>query len=73
MLYEVITNSLLHNPLWSLVLSLAAYYTGISVYKRFHKSWLNPLLIAIGLVIIVLLIFNLSYSEYMLGASYNFV
>lgn len=55
---------------FGVVISLAAYFIGMYVKKRFGKGFLNPLLIAAVLVIAVLLIFRIDYSAYMASAGY---
>ena len=46
------------------VLSLLAYFIGLALKKHFRSSFLNPLLIAIVLVIIFLLFGKIDYDTY---------
>lgn len=52
------------------VISLLAYELGVFLKKKTKKAIFNPLLIAIILVIIFLLIFNIDYDSYNLSAKY---
>ena len=59
------------SPLFHLTLTLAAYYCGITIYQR---SGLNPLLnpvpIAVALIVIVLLVTDTGYATYFQGAQF---
>lgn len=63
---ELLCNSLY----FGVVLSLAAYWTGMLLKKRFRLQVLNPLMIAIALTIIVLLICGVDYQSYNRSAKY---
>ena len=63
---DVITNSVF----FGLVLSLAAYALGTMIRKKFNRSYLNPLLISIVVVIAVLLVFNIDYKSFNVGGQY---
>lgn len=63
---ELLCNSLY----FGVVLSLAAYWTGMLLKKRFRLQVLNPLMIAIALTIIVLLICGVDYLSYNRSAKY---
>ena len=52
------------------VLSLLAYFIGLALKKHFRSSFLNPLLIAIVLVIIFLLFGKIDYDTYNASAKY---
>ena len=52
------------------VLCLLAYWVGIEIKKKFKWSFLNPLLIAIILVIVFLLAFHVDYDSFYSGARY---
>ncbi len=59
------------SPLFSLILTLAAYQLGLIIYERFDKSPLaNPVAIAIALVIATILALGMPYSEYFEGAQF---
>ena len=53
-----------------MLLSLAAYWTGTALSKRFRSALFNPLLIAVILVIAFLAIFKVDYDSYYSGAKY---
>lgn len=64
-------NELLSQSLFfGMILSLAAYKIGFEIQKKYKKVFLNPLLIAIVLVIVFLLITGISYETYQYGAKY---
>lgn len=63
---EVICNS----AYFGFILSLLAYYIGTLIKKKFKFPILNPLLIAMVLIIAVLLIFDIDYASYNNGAQY---
>ena len=52
------------------VLSLLAYFIGLALKKHFRSSFLNPLLIAIVLVIVFLLFGKIDYDTYNASAKY---
>lgn len=55
---------------FGMIVSLLAYKIGFEVQKKWKKVYLNPLLIAIVLVIAFLLITGISYETYQYGAKY---
>lgn len=57
---EVIINSVY----FGVALSLISYYLGIQIKRKLKFSILNPLLIAIFIVIIFLLAFNIDYTDF---------
>ena len=64
-------NELLSESLFfGMIVSLLAYKIGFEVQKKWKKVYLNPLLIAIILVIIFLLVTGVSYETYQYGAKY---
>lgn len=64
-------NELMQNSAtMGVVISLLAYELGVFLKKKTKKAIFNPLLIAIILVIIFLLIFNIDYDSYNLSAKY---
>jgi putative effector of murein hydrolase len=59
------------SPLFSLILTLAAYQLGLIIYDRFDKSPLaNPVAIAIAVVIATILALGMPYAEYFEGAQF---
>ena len=63
---EVIANS----ASAGVVISLLAYYAGVFLRKKTGKSFVNPLLISIILVMAFLLLFRVDYASYQASAKY---
>ena len=64
-------NELLGESLFfGMILSLLAYKIGFEIQKKWKKIFLNPLLIAIILIITFLLATGISYETYQYGAKY---
>ena len=63
---EILSESLF----FGMILSLLAYKIGFEIQKKYKKVFLNPLLIAIVLVVIFLMITGISYETYQYGAKY---
>ena len=63
---EVIANS----ASAGVVISLLAYYAGVFLRKKTGKSFVNPLLVSIILVIAFLLLFRVDYASYQASAKY---
>ncbi|MBB6625298.1 LrgB family protein [Clostridium gasigenes] len=61
---------IINNPLFWILITLAAFEIGIVIYKKTKFPLFNPLLIAIVLVIGVLVIFNIDYEIYNLGGKF---
>ncbi|HQY48238.1 MAG TPA: LrgB family protein [Usitatibacteraceae bacterium] len=59
------------SPLLALILTLAAYQTGVVVYERFDRNPLaNPVAIAIALVAAVITAIDMPYAKYFEGAQF---
>ncbi len=52
------------------VISLAAYYAGMYLKKKWNRSFLNPLLISIIITIIFVVVCRIDYDTYYEGAKY---
>lgn len=64
-------NQLMQNSAtMGVVISLLAYELGVFLKNKTKKAIMNPLLIAIILIIIFLLIFDIDYDSYNLSAKY---
>ena len=61
---------MLNNPVFGIFLSIACFYIGTLINKKFKSSLLNPLLVAIIIIIIILKVFNISYDDFMVGGSF---
>ncbi|MGN0307256.1 MAG: LrgB family protein [Lachnospiraceae bacterium] len=65
-----INESLGESLFFGMALSLIAYRIGFMVQKKWKKVFLNPLLIAVILIIAFLLVTGISYETYEYGAKY---
>ncbi|MEG0295593.1 MAG: LrgB family protein [Clostridium sp.] len=59
-----------NNVFFGIIISLVAFEIGLYIRKKTKLDIFNPLLIAIALVIIFLLIFNIDVSDYSKGADF---
>ncbi len=66
---EEIRIALGHSPFFGVALSLACYYMGIALKKKWKHPLCNPLLLAIVMVIGVLLFFDIPYESYQHSAN----
>jgi predicted murein hydrolase (TIGR00659 family) len=55
---------------FGVAVSLITYWIGLLLKKRFRWAFLNPLLIAVVLTILILLVTNVTYTDYNAGAKY---
>lgn len=55
------------NPLFGIVLSIFAYAIGVFLNKKTKSPLVNPLLVAMALIIIILQVFNIPYEDYNAG------
>ena len=59
------------SPLFGVTLTLVAYQAARSLWRRTRgNSLANPVLVAVVIVVAVLLLFNVSYDDYFVGAQY---
>lgn len=63
---EIISNS----TFFGVMICIISYEIGLIVKKKWKKSFLNPLLIAIVIVVAFLLIFKIDYEKFNDGAKY---
>uniref|UniRef100_UPI0035627E85 LrgB family protein n=1 Tax=Ilyobacter sp. TaxID=3100343 RepID=UPI0035627E85 len=56
--------NLLNNPLFGVILSLGAFEIGKFIYSKTRFAIFNPLLMAISLIILLLLNFNIPFESY---------
>lgn len=60
-------SELIRAPLFGVGLTLLVYALAQWLYRRTHKILLNPVLVSIVTIIIVLLVFDISYQDYARG------
>ena len=58
---------LLNSPLFGICLTIAAYIIGLEIYKKFKLPILNPILIALIIIIPILLYFKIPLATYKKG------
>jgi predicted murein hydrolase (TIGR00659 family) len=58
---------ILRSPLFGVMISLIAFEIGLLINKKTRKSFLNPLLIAIAIVILILKTFDITLQDYNKG------
>ncbi len=63
---ELITSSIFFGT----AISLSAYLLGVIIKEKLKKEIFNPILIAIALIIVFLLLFDIDYETYNSSASY---
>ena len=63
-------NMILSSATIGVVVSLLAYQLGVFLKNKTKKAFFNPLLIAIVLVIVILLVFDIDYDSYNQSAKY---
>ena len=63
-------NMLISSAFFGAFISLAAYFVGLKLKKKFKLAIFNPLLIAVALVIAALLLLDVDYESYNSGAKY---
>ena len=59
-----------HSAFWGTLLSLIAYMAGLFIKNKFNMTILNPLCIAVMLVIGILLVFHMDYEAYRSSSQY---
>ena len=64
------TDFLLKSAYWGVALSLASYFLGDSLYKKYKKAIFNPILISVVLTTVFLLLTRTNYSVYKQSASF---
>ena len=63
-------NAIINSPLFGILLTLVTFEIGVTISKKFKYSFLNPLLIAIILIVGFLLITGISLESYNVGGDY---
>lgn len=63
-------SAIINSPLFGILLSLAAFETGVAISKKWKYSFLNPLLIANILIVGFLLATGISLESYNVGGDY---
>lgn len=67
---NVLENVILNSAASGVCLSLAAYGAGVLIKRKWNYALVNPLMIAIALVIIFLLVSGVEYETYNESARY---
>lgn len=67
---ELLNNTFSESLFFGLVLTLSAYWFGIFMQNRFKYTFVNPLLIASVIIIVLLVVTGVSYETYIYGAKY---
>ena len=67
---ELLNNAFYESVFFGLVLTLSAYWFGSFMQRKFKYTFVNPLLIASVIIIVVLVAFGISYDTYVYGAKY---
>lgn len=67
---EFLNNTFSESLFFGLVLTLSAYWLGSLVQKKFKYTFVNPLLIALVIIIVLLVVSGISYDTYFHGAKY---
>lgn len=62
-----VLESICANPLFGILLTVAAYELAVALYKKVPFVLFNPLLVSIVLVCTVLIVFDIDYETYNLG------
>ena len=63
-------NAIINSPLFGIFLTLSAFEVGVAISKKFKNSLLNPLLIALILIVGFLTITGIGYDSYKIGGDY---
>ncbi|MGH4037697.1 MAG: LrgB family protein [Sphaerochaeta sp.] len=58
---------LTNNPIFGILLTFITYIIGVKINQKFKKTFLNPILIALVLIITFLYIFKIPYENYCVG------
>lgn len=62
-------NKIVSDGLFGLTLSIVAYKIGVWLNQKFKSPILNPLLIAVAIIIPILKVCHISYDSYNVGGS----
>lgn len=62
--------SILNTPLFGLILTIAAFHTGLFIFKKTKFPVFNPLLIGIIIVMIIMSFFNIPLEYFRKGGDY---
>lgn len=60
-------NELLSNPVFGLLLTLAAGWLGVKIRNISGKLWLNPMLLSVVMIIVFLKVTGIDYQTYKIG------
>lgn len=54
----------------AIVLTVVLYNGAVYVYQRFRRTWTAPIILATAALIVLLLVFGVSYDTYMIGGKW---
>ena len=63
-------SSLINSPLFGIILSLISFEIGLFLYRKTNFPLLNPLLIAITIIVLFLSIFKIDYESFNVGGTF---
>ncbi len=58
------------NPLTGLFLTFAAFFVALKLKEKFKSPLIDPMLISAALIVVIMSVFHISYSDYMIGAGF---
>lgn len=59
--------TLTHSPAFGILISIIAYQIGLKIKNKTNHILANPLLIAVGLIILFLVVLKIPYTDYKIG------
>ncbi len=68
-----IAAEMVHSPFFGIALTLGAYVLGVWINKKTKIPILNPLFLAMILIIAFLTVFQIDYEDYKIGADYIYI
>lgn len=68
---QQVVPELLNTPALSVLLTLAAYFVGVGIFRKLRQPvWCPPVLVAAVLLAIILSLFSISFEHYRAGAAW---
>lgn len=66
--WQAALDAVIHHPLFAFGLTLGAYQVALAVYEKTRLMFLQPVLVAMIILIATLLVLDIDYAEYKQGA-----